>query len=215
MLWQLSETTASVDDGDLAAADQFTCNALDYKVLFTLNKTTAMFNISILTEGKQRQRFNIWSKIFWLTAENRAKSTSLPTDGSQSLNSKVNKSKNKSKKMMQSFMWGNFQDDWPQPTIFHWINRFNEWTRSAHSSRLSHGHHPEQISLLDSFHVGYKYNCLWIIMAHNHRWLTSTQTKPSESFDNYLLVKWKKCKAYKMTNNKLCDLDNGKCVWRT
>ncbi len=59
VLWQLSETTAPIDDGDLAAADQFTCNALDYKLLFTLNKKTAMFNISILTEGKQCQRFNI------------------------------------------------------------------------------------------------------------------------------------------------------------
>ena len=53
------QTTAPIDDGDLAAADQFTCNALDYKLLFTLNIETAMLNISILTEGKQCQKFNL------------------------------------------------------------------------------------------------------------------------------------------------------------
>ena len=78
VLWQLSETTASVDDGDLAAADQFTCNALDYKLLFTLNTQTAMLNISILTEGKQCQKFNLLLTF----VENQLKSTSLSTDGS-------------------------------------------------------------------------------------------------------------------------------------
>jgi hypothetical protein len=63
VLWQLSQNTAPIDDGDLVAADQFACNALDYKLLFTLNIQTAMINISILTEGKQGQRFNFFLKI--------------------------------------------------------------------------------------------------------------------------------------------------------
>jgi len=63
VLWQLSQKTAPIDGGDLAAADQFACNALDYKLLFTLNIQTAMINISILTEGKQGQRFNFFLKI--------------------------------------------------------------------------------------------------------------------------------------------------------
>jgi hypothetical protein len=44
VLWQLSQKTAPIDGGDLAAADQFACNALDYKLLFTLNIQTAMQN---------------------------------------------------------------------------------------------------------------------------------------------------------------------------
>ena len=59
VLWRLSQTTAPIDDGVLTAADLFTCNALDYKLLFTLNTQTAMLNISILTEGKQCQKFNL------------------------------------------------------------------------------------------------------------------------------------------------------------
>ena len=69
VLWRLSQTTAPIDDRDLAAADKFTCNALDYKLLFTLNIQTAMFNISILTEGKQYQfqskSLTLLLKIHW------------------------------------------------------------------------------------------------------------------------------------------------------
>jgi hypothetical protein len=63
VLWQLSQKTPPIDGGDLVAADQFTCNEIDYKLLFTLNIQTAMINISILTEGKQGQRFNFFLKI--------------------------------------------------------------------------------------------------------------------------------------------------------